>query len=74
MSADTLRYSMFSVCDHYPTMPRTGNALLEELLQEIVLAEELGYYGYLVAEHHFHEYGVVPNPAVMLAAAIVTPW
>ena len=60
---------MFSVCDHYPTMPRTGNALLEELLQEIVLAEELGYYGYLVAEHHFHEYGLVSNPAPFLCAA-----
>ena len=69
MSADTLRYSMFSVCGHYPTMPRTGNALLEELLQEIVLAEELGYYGYLVAEHHFHEYGLVSNPAPFLSAA-----
>lgn len=60
---------MFSVCDHYPSMPRSGNALLEELLQEIALAEELGYYGYLVAEHHFHEYGLVSNPAPFLAAA-----
>ncbi|MGB0631895.1 MAG: LLM class flavin-dependent oxidoreductase [Alphaproteobacteria bacterium] len=67
--ADAPRYSMFSVCDHYPKMPRSGNTLLEELLQEIALAEELGYYGYLVAEHHFHEYGLVSNPAPFLAAA-----
>ena len=64
-----MRYSMFSVCDHYPTMPRSGNDLLEQLLQEIVLAEELGFNAYLVAEHHFHEYGLVSNPAPFLSAA-----
>lgn len=64
-----MRYSMFSVCDHYPNMPRSGNDLLEQLLQEIVLAEELGFNAYLVAEHHFHEYGLVSNPAPFLSAA-----
>jgi len=32
------------------------------------LAERLGYDTFFCAEHHFHEYGVVPDPAVMLAA------
>jgi len=62
-------YSMFSVCDHYPDMPRSGNELLEQQLQEIVTAEDLGYSGYWIAEHHFHEYGIVANPAPFLAAA-----
>lgn len=62
-------FSMFSVCDHYPDRPRSGNAFLEEVLQEIVQAETLGYDSYLVAEHHFHEYGLVSNPALLLSAA-----
>ena len=61
--------SMFSVCDHYPDRPRSGNAFLEEVLEEIVQAEILGYDSYLVAEHHFHEYGLVSNPALLLSAA-----
>lgn len=61
--------SMFSVCDHYPDMPRSGNAFLEEVLQEIEYAETLGYDSYLIAEHHFHEYGLVSNPAPVLSAA-----
>jgi len=33
-----------------------------------MLAELLGYDTFFIAEHHFHEYGAVPNPPVMLAA------
>lgn len=62
-------YSMFSVCDHYPDRPRSGNEQLEQQLQEIVHAEELGYSAYWIAEHHFHEYGIVANPAPFLVAA-----
>ncbi len=68
-TARAMNYSMFSVCDHYPDRARTGNALLEQKLQEIVYAETLGYSGYWIAEHHFHEYGLVANPAPVLAAA-----
>lgn len=38
------------------------------MLEQGVLADQLGYDSFFVAEHHFHEYGVVPNPAVFLAA------
>ena len=65
----TMSYSMFSVCDHYPDRARSGNELLEQQLQTIVRAERLGYCGYWIAEHHFHEYGLVANPATFLAAA-----
>ena len=29
-----------------------------------------GYDTFFCAEHHFHEYGVVPDPAVMLSALV----
>ncbi|MFP6749730.1 MAG: LLM class flavin-dependent oxidoreductase, partial [Alphaproteobacteria bacterium] len=64
-----MRYSMFSVHDHYPEESRGVAEHYGETLDHIVLAEELGYESYWLAEHHFHEYGSVPNPAVFLAAA-----
>ena len=64
-----MRFSAFSVCDHYPGHSRSSDELYEDILREIVLAEELGYYSYWIAEHHFHEYGIVTNPAMFLAAA-----
>ncbi len=69
MSGDRTTFSIFSVQDHYPELPRGQGAFYREMLEQARLAEELGYDTYWVAEHHFHEYGVVPNPAVFLAAA-----
>jgi alkanesulfonate monooxygenase SsuD/methylene tetrahydromethanopterin reductase-like flavin-dependent oxidoreductase (luciferase family) len=63
-----MRMSIFSVQDHYPMGPRTVAQLYGEIIAQAELAEQLGYDTFWVAEHHFHEYGVVPNPAVMLAA------
>src|SRR5688572_22096912 len=63
-----MRYSIFSVQDHYPSMDRTIDTLYEQVIDQCVLADELGYDSFFVAEHHFHEYGSVPNPAVMLSA------
>jgi alkanesulfonate monooxygenase SsuD/methylene tetrahydromethanopterin reductase-like flavin-dependent oxidoreductase (luciferase family) len=63
-----MRYSIFSVQDHYPDAARDVPTLYDQVLAQGELAERLGYDAFFVAEHHFHEYGVVPNPAVMLAA------
>ena len=64
-----MRYSLFSVVDHYPSEPRTTRQLYAQILDEMELADRLGYAGYFVAEHHFHEYGVAPAPPVLLGAA-----
>ena len=63
-----LRYSVFSVNDHHPHLPRTVPQLYEQVMKQCELAERLGYDTFFCAEHHFHEYGVVPDPAVMLSA------
>jgi alkanesulfonate monooxygenase SsuD/methylene tetrahydromethanopterin reductase-like flavin-dependent oxidoreductase (luciferase family) len=70
-AADThypMRLSYFSVQDHYPDRSRTVQELYAQVLRQGELADALGYHGFFVAEHHFHEYGTVPNPAVMLSA------
>ena len=69
-----MKLSCFSVVDHYPAdrypgHHRTVADRYRELLEDCTLAERLGYEIFFVAEHHFDEYGVIPNPAVWLAAA-----
>ncbi len=66
--------SVFSVVDHYPPARHPGHRrtvaeFYQQLLEECRLAEQLGYDTFFVAEHHFHEYGAIPNPAVWMAAA-----
>ena len=63
-----MRYSVFSVNDHHPRLPRTVAQLYSQVMRQCELGEELGYDTFFCAEHHFHEYGVVPDPAVMLSA------
>ncbi len=63
-----MRYSVFSVQDHHPALQRTLGDLYQQVIGEARLAETLGYDTFFVAEHHFHECGSVPNPAVFLAA------
>src|SRR5436305_15156772 len=63
-----MRYSIFSVNDHHPRLPRTVPQLYGQVMRQCELAELLGYDTFFCAEHHFHEYGVVPDPAVMLSA------
>jgi alkanesulfonate monooxygenase SsuD/methylene tetrahydromethanopterin reductase-like flavin-dependent oxidoreductase (luciferase family) len=63
-----VRYSIFSVNDHHPRLARTVPELYRQVMRQCELAETLRYDTFFCAEHHFHEYGVVPDPAVMLSA------
>ena len=67
MTQPDMRLSIFSVQDHYPSSARTLPQLYEQVIAQAELADRLGYDTFFVAEHHFHEYGAVPNPAVMLS-------
>lgn len=68
MTTPLMRYSVFSVNDHHPALPRTVPQLYEQVMRQCELGETLGYDTFFCAEHHFHEYGVVPDPAVLLSA------
>lgn len=68
LPSSPLRHSIFSVQDHHPSLARTVPVLYDQVMAQARLAEQLGYDTFFVAEHHFHEYGAVPNPAVFMAA------
>ena len=63
-----MKLSVLSVADHYPDGPRQQGAFFRAIIDQAVLAESLGYEICFIAEHHFHPYGTVPNPAVLLSA------
>src|SRR3989442_505852 len=62
-----MRYSLFSVNDHYPKLTRTVPQLYQQVIHACELAERLGFDTFFCAEHHFHESGGVPAPGVMLS-------
>jgi len=65
-----VKFGIFSVVDHYPKeLPRDASMFYEELLEQVEAAEELGFDSFWIAEHHFHEYGAIPRPAIWMAAA-----
>jgi len=63
-----MHFSIFSVQDHHPAYERSVPELYAQVLEQGELADRLGYDTFFVAEHHFHEYGAVPNPAVFLSS------
>ncbi len=47
-----MQFSIFSVADHYPEELRTIRELYAQILDEIELADELGFSAFFLAEHH----------------------
>lgn len=58
----------FGVMNLFPY--KKGNSekqMIEEAIEELTYAEELGFDSVWIAEHHFSEYGIIGNP-LMLAS------
>ena len=51
---------------HYD--PKVGHELYNRYLDELELADELGFDGVCINEHHQTAYGLMPSPVVMAAA------
>jgi alkanesulfonate monooxygenase SsuD/methylene tetrahydromethanopterin reductase-like flavin-dependent oxidoreductase (luciferase family) len=48
--------------------PKLGKALYDRYIDELVYAEELGFDGVVVNEHHQNAYGIMPSPNLIAAA------
>lgn len=56
----------FGIFTHVPWPEgRNPKQLLEEATEQAVVAEELGYYSYWLAEHHFSRYGIGSSSLVL---------
>jgi alkanesulfonate monooxygenase SsuD/methylene tetrahydromethanopterin reductase-like flavin-dependent oxidoreductase (luciferase family) len=65
-----MKYSIFCLVDHFHDDERGIPTQYNEVLEQIRVADKLGYETFWLAEHHFeNEHGSVASPAVFLAAA-----
>lgn len=68
-----MRFSLFSLLDVYDDEARTSAAIYQQTLEQIILADQLGFDCYWIGEHHSYltpdQVLACPNPAVLLAAA-----
>ena len=63
-----MRFSILTLGDNYEHL-RSHEQFYQEVLEEAQYAEELGYEGFWVGEHHFQaSYRVFPSPQMILAA------
>ena len=65
-----MRFYINILTTYYPDLDPSYDVYYQQILEQIELAEELGWECFMFNEHHFLGYGgLVPNPAVLLAAA-----
>lgn len=63
-------FGYFTLSDnHYANNRRSANQFVGDILNEAVLADELGYHSAWIGEHHFNSLGVLSCPDLVLAHA-----
>ena len=53
---------------YIPALDGPEPAFYRRMFEQMELLDQVGFHQVWVTEHHFHEYGAVPNPAVMLSS------
>jgi len=67
--ARPLEFAVFALPTYFPERDGPQGPYLRRIVDFLASAEELGYDSVWANEHHFHPYGgLIPSPAVMLAA------
>lgn len=62
-----MEFGLFTVFDNYKDeIGRSHKQLLDDVVEQSVLADQLGYDSVWFAEHHFSEYGILTTPPMLL--------
>jgi alkanesulfonate monooxygenase SsuD/methylene tetrahydromethanopterin reductase-like flavin-dependent oxidoreductase (luciferase family) len=65
-----VRFYINILTTHFPDLDPSYDVYYRQVLEQVALAEELGWECFMFNEHHFLGYGgLAANPAVLLAAA-----
>lgn len=60
-----MKFGLLYIPTYVPELDGPAAVFYNRMLEQIARADELGYEGVWITEHHFHEYGgMLPNPAV----------
>ncbi|TMW72309.1 LLM class flavin-dependent oxidoreductase [Alteribacter natronophilus] len=63
-----MKFGLFTVFDNYKErLGRSHVQLLNEVVEQSVEADTLGYDSVWFAEHHFSEYGILTTPQILLS-------
>jgi alkanesulfonate monooxygenase SsuD/methylene tetrahydromethanopterin reductase-like flavin-dependent oxidoreductase (luciferase family) len=69
-NAREMRFYINILTTYFPDLDPPYDTYYQQILEQVELAEELGWECFMFNEHHFLGYGgLVANPAVLLAAA-----
>jgi alkanesulfonate monooxygenase SsuD/methylene tetrahydromethanopterin reductase-like flavin-dependent oxidoreductase (luciferase family) len=61
-----MRFGLFEIAQQ--VRGRSPSEVYRDLLDEMELAEELGFDAVYFAEHHFSDYSIIPSPNLLIAA------
>jgi alkanesulfonate monooxygenase SsuD/methylene tetrahydromethanopterin reductase-like flavin-dependent oxidoreductase (luciferase family) len=66
-----MEFGYFTLSDnHYRGNPRSANQFIQEIREQAILADKLGYHSTWIGEHHFDSLGVNSRPDLLLASII----
>ncbi len=63
-----MQLGIFCTLDHYPDLGIPPRGMYRRAIEEAVLAEDVGLESFWITEHHFSDYGIVPEPSLLLCA------
>ena len=63
-----MKFGIFVFGDNHPELGRSNQKYYEEVLTMADWAEELDFDSFWLGEHHFHWYGALPSPPMLIAA------
>lgn len=64
-----MKFGMFLIGDNSPDLNRNLKDYYDEIIEQVQLAEALGFECFWFGEHHFDFFGVIPSPPVMMSVA-----
>src|SRR4051794_38940777 len=69
MAAALISFDYYLLNSYVPEIEGDASALYARWIEQIVLADELGFGCAWLTEHHFHPFGgMLPSPQLLIAA------
>ena len=64
-----MKFGMFLIGDNSPELNKDLKEYYTEIIEQVQLAETLGFECFWFGEHHFDFFGIIPSPPVIMSVA-----
>ena len=68
-----MKFGMFLIGDNSPELNKDLKEYYAEIIEQVQLAETLGFECFWFGEHHFDFFGIIPSPPVIMSVAASNP-